>query len=1075
MLGETERTNVATAGSHEPLGLVGTILERKYRVERLVAEGGFGIVYKAHHMALGVPVALKVLRPALRAEQDAFVELMNQFLAEASVLSRLRGAKSVVAVMDAGLSSLGGELAGLPWMALEWLEGETLKEHLEQRRGRGGRTPAECMELLRPVLETIAAAHELKIVHRDIKPSNIMLVPTQGGVSPRVLDFGIAKIMTPDGDEVSNGETATDASQRAFTPASAAPEQLSGSRTGPWTDVYALGLLLTELLTDQPPVAAYNANERYRIAFAQERPTPGCAGVDVGPWEAVLTRALAVRPSDRQRHARSLLDELEAALATATGTEAAVAGAPRTERRRPFLHRFAFALGAVGVLLGVAGIAKQAAPGRGDAQVAPLSTRPLVIVSEFRARGTAGAETRTRRLAATFAELLSEQLRIGDGVRLPDADTRVAMLRASGLDANEPVVSPALLSRLRATTGADVVVGGEIADDHGGLAARIDLHDGSRGAILASISFSQRANDLNAFVREAGARVRLSLGRPALSAENERALSATLPESAEASMVYVEGLSAMRLFHFRDAAGRFEEAHRLAPRFAPALSGLARARLWLGEQARAREAAEEAARLVGSLPRGDELAVHALAAETRHDWATAVDDYRALVRFYPDRVHYVTSLARALVGVGKAKEAIDLLEDAKKRQGSDWDRMRIDLVEVFAYSRQSQDGAAMEAAREAEQYASKVGARVQLADAILQQAYVHLRAGRVDEAEALFGRTRAVYVEVEDTGSVLRCDAGLIEIAQARGEIERAIALGERVVAAHRASGDLYWLARETVSLGLVHASAGHLAKARALFDEGGRTFIEAHDREGEAYRLTNLAWMDLWAGHLEGVAEKFRQGREIQAEIKHASGVADADGGLAQLAWYEGRLADAEAAYELAYAEGVTAKEATVLAAIALDRARFAFERRSAAEGARFEDAEKAVASSSDLRLLALLDVLAARRAFARNDGLEARRRALSAEERARRSHALDAIVLALATQLDVDPEGREARRDELIAKLDQVEAVEPAIEASLALSRASTGAGAAAFARRGHELAKARGLVVLAAAAQRQRARAR
>src|SRR5262249_3771029 len=162
------------------------------------------------------------------------------------------------------------------------------------------------------------------------------------------------------------------------------------------------------------------------------------------------------------------------------------------------------------------------------------------------------------------------------------------------------------------------------------------------------------------------------------------------------------GLSALRLFHFRDAADRFEAAHRLAPGFAPALSALAVARLRLGQQVRAREAAEQAAELAASLPRGGGLLMRALAAETRHDSGAAVDDYRALVQFYPDRIGYVTSLARALVGAGKAKEATLLLESAKTRGASDWDRMRIDLEESFAYARQSRDGPAMEVAREAE-------------------------------------------------------------------------------------------------------------------------------------------------------------------------------------------------------------------------------------------------------------------------------------------------------------------------------------------------------------------------------------
>jgi len=1056
--------------SRDPLNLVGSIFERKYRVDRIVAEGGFGIVYQAHHLALDVPVALKLLRPSLSSERDDFLDLMSQFREEASVLSRLRRS-NVVAVLDSGVAAHGEDPAGLPWMALEWLEGETLREDLARRRGQGGRTPAECMDLLRPVIEAIAEAHELKIAHRDLKPSNVMLVPVRGGVSPRVLDFGIAKMMAPDETEAPGGETPTDSTRPAFTALSAAPEQLSGSRTGPWTDVYGLGLLLTEVLTDRPPITAREPHERYHVAFAKERPTPGSMGVNVGSWEPILNRALAVRPADRQRDARALLDDLEAALATTTRgvTRSDPPKAPRSPSRR----RTAFVVTLLGALIAAGAGAGRAWQVRGDAAVLSLGAQPLVIVSEFRAGGT-GDDARTRRVAAAFAELLSEQLRIGDAMRVPAADARAAMLEASGLDPSAPAVTADLVSRLRSTACADVVVGGEITEDRGVLAARIELYDTARGAIVASTSLVRATGDVNALVREASARVRRSLGRPALSAEDETAVRASLPESAEASMVYVEGLAALRVFRAHDAAERFEEAHRLAPRFAPAVAALARARLKLGEDARAREAAAQAVELAPALSRGDELNLLALAAETRHDWPTAVDNYRALVRFYPDRVEYVTSLARALVGAGKAEDAGALLADAKKRQGSEWDRMRLDLVEAFAFSRRSQDGPAMASAREAEEYASRVGARVPLAEAVLHQAHVLHRAGRLDEAEALFTRARAVYVEVKDTGSALRCDAGMAEIARSRGDLARAIALGEKIVAAHREAGNLYRLARETVSLAFVHASAGHLAKARDLFDEGGRTYVQAHDREGEAYRLLNLAEIDLMLGRVDGVADRLRRGREIQVEVQHAAGVAEADGAIAHLAWREGRFADAEAAYETAYAEAVAASEASLLAEIALDRARLAFERKSPAEAARFRDASTAVAASSEMRFIALFDVFAAQRALARDDVAEARRLALSAESHARASHAPDALALALAALLDASADGRAARRAELIPMLDRLEAVEPAAVVALSLGRASSGDEAAAFSRRAYEMASSHGLSAVARAARQRLARA-
>ncbi len=301
----------------DPFRLVGTILERKYRVDRVVAHGGYGVVYAGRHLGLDVPVAVKVLKPAEGIAPDAWFDLLAQFLDEAKTIARLKH-PHVVGVLDAGVAPLERFAGGVPWMVLEWLDGKTLRDDLAARRGRGGRTPAECMDLVRPVLEAIADAHEAGIVHRDLKPSNIMLVPSRRGVGARVLDFGIAKLMLPDGEDgTTSGDTATDSRVSSFTAASAAPEQLSGSRTGPWTDVFALGLLVTELLTDRAPLPADDKNEHYRVIFDPVRPTPRALGVDVGAWEPVLARALAVRPSDRQANAREMLAELELALAGA--------------------------------------------------------------------------------------------------------------------------------------------------------------------------------------------------------------------------------------------------------------------------------------------------------------------------------------------------------------------------------------------------------------------------------------------------------------------------------------------------------------------------------------------------------------------------------------------------------------------------------------------------------------------------------------------------------------------------------------------------------------------------------------
>src|SRR5262245_9059141 len=234
------------AAADDPLGLVGALLEKKYRIDTRVAEGGFGIVYAGRHIGLARPLAIKVLKRPAETTTDAWGDMIGQFLEEARLVAKLRH-PAVVEVIDAGVTPTDTHPEGLAWIVMEWLAGETLADDLARRRARGdgGRTRAETFALLRPVIEAVAEAHEAGIVHRDLKPNNLMLVPGRLATVARILDFGIAKMMSPEARAPGNATT-TEETVRAFSVAYAAPEQLSGARTGPWTDVHALGFLITD-------------------------------------------------------------------------------------------------------------------------------------------------------------------------------------------------------------------------------------------------------------------------------------------------------------------------------------------------------------------------------------------------------------------------------------------------------------------------------------------------------------------------------------------------------------------------------------------------------------------------------------------------------------------------------------------------------------------------------------------------------------------------------------------------------------------------------------------------------------
>jgi serine/threonine protein kinase len=315
-------------------GLVGKLLENKYRVDAAVAEGGFGIVYAGFHLLLAKPLAIKILKRPPAADTVGWSERVGRFLEEGRLMARLRH-PAVVGVIDAGLTATDRDPEGVAWIVMEWLEGETLADDLARRRERGehGRSRAEVFALLRPAIEAMAEAHEAGIVHRDLKPSNLMLVPGKHGTSVRILDFGIAKVVQVDAAAPST--TQTDAPYRAFSLAYAAPEQLSGARTGPWTDVHALGVVLTEALCGDHADAQDDVDAHYRAAFAPNRPTPASLGVEVGAWEPILLRAQAVDPRDRYASAGELLAALDEVEQVPPRRRAAAPGDRRPGARSP--------------------------------------------------------------------------------------------------------------------------------------------------------------------------------------------------------------------------------------------------------------------------------------------------------------------------------------------------------------------------------------------------------------------------------------------------------------------------------------------------------------------------------------------------------------------------------------------------------------------------------------------------------------------------------------------------------------------------------------------------------------------
>jgi serine/threonine protein kinase len=240
---------VVQGGSESAAGVgEGDILAGKYRVERVLGAGGMGVVVAAHHIQLDEKVALKFLLPGALGDANA----VARFAREARNAVKIKS-EHVARVIDVGTLPNGA-----PYMVMEYLEGGDLAGWIKQR----GALPVEqAIEFVLQACVAVADAHALGIVHRDLKPANLFCVRrSDGQLSIKVLDFGISKLA--EGMATGSGMAMTRTAALMGSPLYMSPEQMRSAKdVDAQTDIWALGIILFELLTGQPPFQAGSVTE----------------------------------------------------------------------------------------------------------------------------------------------------------------------------------------------------------------------------------------------------------------------------------------------------------------------------------------------------------------------------------------------------------------------------------------------------------------------------------------------------------------------------------------------------------------------------------------------------------------------------------------------------------------------------------------------------------------------------------------------------------------------------------------------------------------------------------------------
>jgi len=281
--------------------LVGLTLDEKYHLDSRIGTGGMGTVYRATHLLIDRPVAIKVLNPRYVEDEAA----QTRFRREARAAGRIQHTNAVT------VTDFGRTAEGLVYIVMELLEGHTLRDVLAHDAPLD---TARAVSMMLQVASAVGAAHDAGVIHRDLKPANIFIVQRKDAPPfVKVLDFGIAKLAAEAIDDDDDPQTLTAVGAMIGTPRYMSPEQCEGAKLTPASDVYSLGIILYEMLTGTTP---FNGTSPIAIAIKHSSTPPRAprefvATIPVALEELIL-HALEKRPESRPQDANAFRNELYA-------------------------------------------------------------------------------------------------------------------------------------------------------------------------------------------------------------------------------------------------------------------------------------------------------------------------------------------------------------------------------------------------------------------------------------------------------------------------------------------------------------------------------------------------------------------------------------------------------------------------------------------------------------------------------------------------------------------------------------------------------------------------------------------
>jgi eukaryotic-like serine/threonine-protein kinase len=812
----------------------GEVLAGRFKVLRFIARGGMGEVYEAEDLEFNERVAVKTARVEL-IQGAHEIERFRREIQLARKVTHPNVCRTFDVFRHFEKAADGSSRETL-FVSMELLTGETL-ENLVRREGR--LLPSAALPIVKQMAAGLSAAHQAGVIHRDFKSTNVILIsPGSGSQSTRavITDFGLAH------SEYQGSHTITRPGDIVGTPAYMAPEQVEGAEITPATDIYALGVVLYEMLTGALPFSADTPLATAMKRLNQPAPALRSRYADADPvWERVVARCLERQPARRYASPDDVIKDLEG-----ESVPRPPAAAPSAEElttslaksRRWLLAALAAVIFSVLAVIGIALVKRHFAA---QQSAATPAGRPAVAILGFtNLSGRKDADV----LGDILADCLWSQLDT-DEIRFIVPSDVDDMKRNLGLRELPASLSNDQIGAIRKFLGADVLIGGSYTlqgpPGTGKIQWNIHMVRTGAGKSLGSIEQSGSESDVNDLAIHAGRLIRQQLGVQLAPSEEAR-MDGSLSAVPDAMRYFAESREKLRDFEVLAATRLLDKAIVADPNFAQAHNSLAQAWLLLGFDEKAKDEAKKAFDLSSKLSAEARGLVTASYYQATHDWDKAIQEYSSLWSQYRDNPQYGLLLARTQINASKAKNSLTTLTQLRSQALPPGIAAQADLAEAEAQKSLAAYKEQLAAADAAATKAQSLGATLLLARARQFQCSAHASLGEFEQARPLCEDSLKLNTAAGDQLGAANANNEMANALYEQGKFAEAAPLYEAAVSLAQSIGDKQDEAGAINNLARIHDNMGNRAAAIQDYRKSIEIAQERGDQSDVAIAQQNLA-----------------------------------------------------------------------------------------------------------------------------------------------------------------------------------------------------------------------------------------